>query len=200
MSVTSGSRRVSVVGNTGSGKSTFARALAERLGVPHVELDAIRHQPDWEEMPDDRFLDAVERVTRGPGWVVDGNYSRVVVAGPVWERADTVVWIDLPRRTVMRQLAGRTLRRVLTRQRLWNGNREPFSNLWSLDPERSVLAWSWTRHERYRERYLAAMASAECSHLRFVRLGSRSQVRAWLAAVPAGGAERCPPAEAQTRS
>jgi adenylate kinase family enzyme len=179
--------RVSVVGNTGSGKSTLARALADRLGVPHVELDAIRHQPDWEEMPDHRFLEEVERATRGPGWVVDGNYSEVTIRGPVWDRADTVVWIDLPRRTVMRQLAARTLSRVITRRELWNGNREPFSNLWSLDPERSVLAWSWTRHRAYRERYMAEIASPEWSHLRFVRLTSRPGMRAWLAAVPPGG-------------
>jgi adenylate kinase family enzyme len=176
-------RRVSVVGNVGSGKSTLARALAVRLGVPHVELDGIRHQRGWEEMPDDRFREVVERATREPGWVVDGNYSEVVMRGPVWERADTVVWLDMPRRAIMPRLALRTLRRVLTRQKLWNGNREPFSNLLPLAPAQSVLAESWTKHRRYRERYLAAAASPQWSHLRFVRLTSRAEVQAWLQTV-----------------
>jgi adenylate kinase family enzyme len=179
-------RRVSVVGNSGSGKSTVARALAERLGVAHVELDAIRHQGGWEEMPDARFLEQVERVTRGDGWVVDGNYHEVVGYGPVWQRADTVVWIDLPRRTVMWQLTRRTLWRVLSRQELWNGNREPFSNLWSLDPERSILGWAWTRHEMYRERYSSAASSPEWSHLHFVRLTTHAEAQAWIASIPTG--------------
>lgn len=174
------------MGNTGSGKSTLARLLAKRLGVPHIELDAIRHQRGWEEMPDDRFMVEVERATRGPGWVVDGNYVRFVMHGPVWPRADTVVWVDLPRRVVMAQLVRRTLRRVVLRQRLWNGNREPFSNLWSLNPEHSVLAWAWTRHELYRERYTSAISSPEWSHLRFVRLASRAKAWAWLTSVPPG--------------
>ena len=86
----------------------------------------------------------------------------------------------------MWQLVRRTLWRVMTRQKLWHGNREPFSNLWSLDPERSSLAEAWAKHEMYRERYLDAIGNAESSHLRFVRLTSRAQVRAWLASVPAG--------------
>ncbi len=43
--------RVSVVGCSGSGKTTFGRALAETLGVAFVELDAVFHQPGWTELP-----------------------------------------------------------------------------------------------------------------------------------------------------
>ena len=46
-------RRVSVVGNSGSGKSTLARELAASLGVPHLELDSVYHQPGWEPLPED---------------------------------------------------------------------------------------------------------------------------------------------------
>ena len=49
----------------------------------------------------------------------------------MWPRADTVVWLDLPRSQVMRQIVSRTFRRVLTREELWNGNREPVENLWA---------------------------------------------------------------------
>ena len=53
----------------------------------------------------------------------------------------------------MRRLAMRTMRRVLTREKLWNGNREPFSNLCSFDPEHSVLAWAWKSHGVYEHEY-----------------------------------------------
>ena len=75
-------------------------------------------------------------------WFVDGNYS--VVQDVVWDRADTVVWFDLPYVRVMARTVRRTLRRTVTREELWNGNKEPLSNLWSLNPERSIIVWAAT--------------------------------------------------------
>ncbi len=83
-------RRISVVGSSGAGKSTLARVLAKRLAVPYVELDAFMHQPGWTPRLDAEFMDEVEKATSWPGWVVDGNYMRFVIEGPVWQRADTV--------------------------------------------------------------------------------------------------------------
>ena len=60
-------QRVSVVGNSGSGKTTLARQLAGRLGVAHVELDAIFHQPDWQELPAADFRAAVQEFVEQPG-------------------------------------------------------------------------------------------------------------------------------------
>jgi hypothetical protein len=70
--------------------------------------------------------------------VVDGNY-RAVVPDLVWARADTVVWLDLPRRTVLRRVTWRSLRRVVRREELWNGNRETLATVLSWDPKRSVV-------------------------------------------------------------
>ncbi len=172
-------RRVSIVGNAGSGKSTFGRALGERLGVEFVELDAIRHQPGWVELPDDEFVARVAAVAAGDAWVIDGNYGLVREA-TVWPRADTVVWLDLPKPLVMRRITGRTLRRLVLREELWNENRERWQNVASLDPTRSMIVWSWTRHSLYRQRYSAAMADARWAHVDFVRLRSRREVCAFL--------------------
>jgi len=173
-------RRVSVVGNSGSGKSTVGRALAARLDVPYVELDAIFHRPGWVDLPRDDFRHRVADVAAGDGWIIDGNYS--AVRDVVWQRADAVLWLDPPRRTVMRRVITRTLRRVCTREELWNGNREPWANVLSLAPERSIIAWSWTHHDVYRERYGRAMADPAWSGLEFVRLRHDREVRLLLAA------------------
>jgi len=177
--------RVSVVGNSGSGKSTFGRRLAERMQVPYVELDAIFHQPGWEELPRDQFRDRVAEVVAGPSWVVDGNYS--VVRDLVWSAADTVVWFDPPRRTVMRRVIARTVARTMTRRELWNGNREPWSNLLSLDPQRSIVAWSWTRHAVYRERYGRAMEDPAWSALERIRVRHPREADLLLAAATPSG-------------
>ena len=180
-------RRVSVVGCSGSGKSTLARLVAGALGLPCLELDAIRHQPGWRELPDGEFAAQVGAFVAGDGWVVDGNYS--VVREPlVWPAADTVVWLDLPRPQVMTRLVTRSVRRVVLRQELWNGNREQLRNLLAWDPERSIIRWSWTRHAVLRQRYAAAMDDAAWSHLRFVRLRSGAEVRSFVAGLP----ERAP--------
>lgn len=180
-------RRVSVVGNSGSGKTQLAQRLAAALDVPHVELDAIHHLPNWEPIDPEEFLETVRTIAQTDTWVIDGNYRTVVVDGPVWERADTVVWLDFSRWTVMRQVVARTLRRLVSREQLWNGNREPWSNVWSWDPHKSIIRWAWTQHDKYRERYGAAMNSPSLDHIRFVRLGSHEHVKEWLARLEAAG-------------
>ena len=172
-------RRVSVVGNSGSGKSTLARKLAAALGVSHLELDSVFHQPGWEQLPPDEFKRLVAARTDEDGWVIDGNYS--AVRPVVWARADTVVWLDLPRRTVMRQVTWRTLRRALTRQELWNGNREPVANFFRWDPEESVISWAWHKHSEYRDRYAAAAKDPANAHLTFIRLRSHRDIDRFLA-------------------
>jgi len=175
--------RVSVVGTSGVGKTTLARALARRISVPFVELDAFMHQPGWRPRPDDEFMQEVDKATSQPAWVVDGNYRRFVIEGPVWKRADTVVWLDLPRRTVMRQVLFRTLRRAVTREELWNGNREPLTNFVSLDPYKNIIVWAWVKHNDFTERYATAMADPKWRRLNFVRLRSHAEARRWLASV-----------------
>src|ERR687884_2172384 len=98
-------RRVLVQGVSGSGKSTFARALAERLGVPYVELDALHHGPNWTEAPADELRARVrEAMTAAPdGWVIDGNYEGKL-GDTVIAAADTIVWIDLPLRLMLARL------------------------------------------------------------------------------------------------
>jgi adenylate kinase family enzyme len=171
-------RRVSVVGNSGSGKSTLARALATELGVPHIELDAIFHQPGWQPLPAADFRARVDAATVSSGWVVDGNYS--TVRDLVWTRADTVVWLDLPRHAVMRQVILRTVRRALLRAELWNGNRERWRNLFARDPDQSLIVWAWQQHAVYQARYTAAMTDPASRHLTFVRLRSRADARQLL--------------------
>lgn len=176
-------RRISVVGNSGAGKSTFAAALAERIDAPHIELDAIFHQADWTPLDDDEFTRRVSAATESDTWVTDGNYRRVTMDGPVWARADTIVWLDPPDRVIMSQVVSRTLRRTVGRQELWNGNRERLRNVVRLDPHRSIIAWAWSTRKTNRDRYRAAMVDPRFADLDFIRLGSRRESDAFLASI-----------------
>ncbi len=155
--------------------------MAHLLHAPNIELDAIFHQPGWTPLDDDTFKARVTEVTGPARWVVDGNYS--TVRDIVWERADTVVWFDLPYVAVMARTIRRTVRRTVGRQELWNGNKEPWSNLFSFKPEKSIIAWAATRHRVYRQRYGAAEHDPRWAGLHFVRLRSQREADAFLAEV-----------------
>ena len=181
-------RRVSVVGNSGSGKSTVAAGVAARLGVAHIELDAVFHQPGWRELPRDEFRRRVGRAIEQPGWVVDGNYSAVIDL--VWAKADTVIWVDPPRWMVMGRVIRRSVARVVFRRELWNGNREDWRRLFSTDPMTSIIAWSWTQHRKYHERYGRAARDPAFEHLTFIAIRSRRDAAELLASLDAKSSTR----------
>jgi len=172
--------RISVVGNSGSGKTSLSRAIAGRLSLPHLELDAIHHQPEWTFRPDEEMREIVAGFVAGDGWVVDGNYTSNGVAEIVWSRADTLVWLDLPRLLVMGRVVRRSLHRVVTREELWSGNRERWSNLVDRRPEENIILWSWTRDRHYREKYQAISEDPTWNHLEVIRLRSRREVVLFL--------------------
>jgi adenylate kinase family enzyme len=172
-------RRVSVVGGSATGKTTFSRDLALRLGVPHIELDALHHGPDWEEASADVLHDRVEEaLTAAPeGWVADGNYHGKL-GTMVLERADTVVFLDLPLRTALRRVSWRTLRRILRREELWNGNRESLRTAFSRE---SIVWWVVTQHRTHRAKWPERFAALP--HLRVVRLRSPREVEEFLQSI-----------------
>ena len=180
-------RRVSVVGTSGSGKSTLGAALAKRLGTEFLELDSVFHQPGWVPLPEEEFRRRVGDAVAGERWVVDGNYSKV--RDIVWARADTVVWLDLPKLIVMRRVIWRSVQRAARRTELWNGNREHWRNLFSLDKEQSIITWAWQTHARNRAKFTAALADQENVELDVVRLKNPAEVRRFLSSVSASGGD-----------
>jgi adenylate kinase family enzyme len=167
-----------MVGVSGSGKSTVGRELARRLAVPYTELDSIFHQPDWVPLPKDEFRRRVTALAAESAWVIDGNYGTIQPL--IWQRADTVIWLDPPRHTMMRRLVWRSLRRVVGRTELWNGNRERWRNLFTWDPEESVISYAWRRFPEYRQRYAAAAGDPRHAHITFHRITSPADARLLL--------------------
>ena len=111
------------MGISGNGKTTVARALSKRLDAPYVELDAIYHQPGWQQLTRDEFRARVDEATSGDRWVVDGSYVDFV-GDIVLNRADTAVWLDQSLALVLWRLSRRALRDYRTQRDLYNGNRQ----------------------------------------------------------------------------
>lgn len=173
-------QRISVVGSSGSGKTTVARRLAEALAAPYIELDALHWGPNWAGATGPELSKKIEAATVGDTWVVDGNYWSKV--GPqVWAKADTVVWVSPPLWRTIWQSATRTVRRAATGQELWNGNRESWTNLMFWRGDESILWWAWTTYASTQERYARAMEDAQWKHLTFYRLRTRRDVERFIA-------------------
>lgn len=162
---------------SGSGKTTLGRALAHRLRVPFVELDALVHGPNWTETPDDELRALLEPVLAGDGWVIDGGYRRKI-GDLVLGQADLVVWIDLPLHVWLPRLLRRTARRLSRREEIWNGNRETLRGaIWGRD---ALIPYAVRMHFSRRRRY-----PRELAVYRVVRLQSQEELDAFLSSAGA---------------
>lgn len=169
-------KRLSIVGTTGSGKSTLAKKVAEKLACPCIELDAINWQrPDWEPITEAEFREQVAEVVRPEIWVIEGGYS--AVRPLIWERADTVIWLDYSFPLIFSRLLRRTARRILFRETLWGGNRETLRLTLSRE---SILLWCLKTYRRRRTQFPELLARAEHRHLRVLRFKSPRQTEEWL--------------------
>ena len=173
---------MSIQGISGSGKTTLGAALAARLGVAHLETDALVHGPGWTETPDEELRAAIEAFMGGGGWVIDSDYRRKL-GTLVLERADTVVWLDLPLHVCLRRLWRRTVPRIRGRQELWNGNLESWrAAFWGWD---SLFVYAVRKHASQRRALPELLARPELAHLKVVRLRSPAAVERWLGTIPA---------------
>jgi adenylate kinase family enzyme len=174
-------RRISVAGASGSGKTTVSRAIADRLGLQHVELDALYHGPNWSTPPKEEFRRRVTEMLDGvDGWVADGNYTGALGA-VVLERAELLVWLDLPLRVCLRRIWSRTWRRIRTREELWEAkNRETLRN--AFFARDSLFLWTLKAHFRHRRDWPGRFAAQP--HLEVVRLRAQHDVDRWLADLP----------------
>jgi hypothetical protein len=87
-------RSVLVDGVMGSGKSTSARALAARTGLPVIHLDLHYWKPGWVRPTDGEWLERQRILLAGEAWIIDGNYNETLPLR--LERAETVVYLDTP--------------------------------------------------------------------------------------------------------
>ena len=166
-------RRVAILSTaSGNGKTTVGRNLAERLGVPFHELDALHHGPNWTEATPEQLRAKIEPIVESEAWVIDGAY-RGKLGDLVLEGADLVVWLDLPLRVWLPRLLRRTARRIVTREELWNGNREELR--YALDPRSSVVVYAVRGYRKRRRRY-----ASELARFPLVRLRTTAEVDRFL--------------------
>ena len=168
--------RVIVVGTTGSGKTTLAGQLAQKMNCPFIELDALFWNPGWVKTPPDEFRRRVVEAIAPERWAAGGNYS--TARDLVWQRADSLVWLDYPLPLILLRLFKRTVRRIISQEELWAGNRESFrASFMSRD---SLFLWALQSNPKQRRTWPIELQKPEYAHLRVFHFRRPRETQAWL--------------------
>lgn len=166
--------RIVFYGVAGAGKTTLAARVAERLQIPLTSADSLFWRPGWVKVDvaeQRRLMGAVFAQDR---WVVDSAWSSVRTE--TLERADLLVCLDYPWWLTGSRLLRRTVRRVVTKEHVCNGNVESLRTmLWGRE---AILVW-WLRTVRSRHRSIARLA--HLPHPDVVVLRRPADAEEWLA-------------------
>jgi adenylate kinase family enzyme len=173
-------RRIYVVGNTCSGKSTVGNKIANKTDIPFVELDAINFLPNWiglSEHDPQLFHAKIIGATKSDSWVIAGSYEEHVRA-TVWEDINLIIWLDLPILTILGRLIKRSWHRWRTRELLWGTNYENFFKHFRIWNNDSLLFWAVTQHAKKRRRMLAVIG--ENHKVEIARLRSSKEIDSFI--------------------
>jgi adenylate kinase family enzyme len=176
--------RLVVYGISGSGKSTFGAALAAARQLPFIELDLINWRPGWvgrNETDLDGFIQDVEAAIEQEAWVATGSYGDVRAS--MWKRATDVVYLDLPRPVIMRQVIKRSFERAFSGTDVFPGCREHW---WRMASAEHPIRWAWSTYHRRQKNYENLIKEPDFAHLRHHRCKSHDEVAALLLILSAG--------------
>ena len=163
-------KRVMIIGCGGAGKSTLARRLGEKTGLPVVHLDQIWWAPgNWQHIEKPEFDEKLALELEKPRWILDGNFNRTIEAR--LEACDTVIYLEYPRLVCIKNWLGRVIKN-------WGHHRPDMTEgctEW-IDPE--FVKWIWNFNKNNRARYYELLNNADDKKV--VILKSRRQAQKFL--------------------
>ena len=168
--------RVVVIGTSCVGKTTFAKSLARVLSSSYVELDALYWQPNWIPRAAEEFRVLTAEALAQDCWVTDGNYG--AVRDLVWSRATTLIWLNYIFPLVLWRALTRTVRRAMTQEELFSGNRE--SLRMAFFSRESILWWVITTFHRRRRQYRRLFNTKPFPGLEYIEFKTPAESQSFL--------------------
>jgi len=158
-------KKVAVFGNTGGGKSTLARRLAELSGLPLYPLDMIQFRPGGGEVPRDEYLKAHAELLQRDAWIIDG-FGCATSAWERFARADTLVYVDLPLFTHFMWVTKRFARGLVVTPEGWPEGSPMIRS--TINSYRVLWLCHWHLTPKYRKLVSEARREKRVHHLRSV--------------------------------
>ena len=165
-------QRILISGNAGSGKSTFARQLAQKLKLPLVHLDQIYWQDNWEHLSREEFDALLQAELEKPQWIIDGNFNRTIPHR--LQYCDTVFFFDLPSLTCLHGITKRVLTHYGRTRNDMGGNCPEYFDKQKLSLYRNVLRFN----KQHRKNYHALLSKTP--QVNVIVFNSRKQAAAFL--------------------
>lgn len=163
-----------ILGSAGAGKSVLATSISRRTGLPVVHLDVLFWRPGWVPAPKKEARSELAVAVIGERWILDGNFlgGQSGRESARFARADTVIFLDLPRRTCLwRVLKRLVLDRGRSRADLPEGCTEAL--------DLPLLRWVWRYPSVDRPRVLRILERLD-ERLEIHHLRSRSEVQRFV--------------------
>ena len=164
--------RILIIGCGGAGKSTLARQLGEKLGIPVVHLDKLFWKPGWVESAPEEIDAKIMEELRKPKWIMDGNFNRTLPQRVKY--CDTIIYLDFSRTACLMGVVKRILTTCGTvRPDMGEGCPERF--------DLEFLKWVWNYNKNKRERNYRLLNEAE--GVETIVLKNRRMVKRFLASL-----------------
>jgi len=167
-------KRIVIVGCSCTGKTTLAYNISEMLNIPHFELDVLHWGPNWTTRKE--FEVDVTKAVQNPSWVIDGNYRNV--RNLIWDRVDTIIWLNYSFPLVFWRALKRTLPRVFLKKTIYAGNRETIqTTFFSSD---SILWWVIKTHRKRINEYSNLFTGNDFPNIKIIEFRHPKQTERFL--------------------
>lgn len=168
-------KRILIIGNAGSGKTTFALKLAQKTGIPLVHLDKIYWSGDWEHIEKNEFDNILQKELEKPEWIIDGNFNRTLPHRLKY--CDTVFYFDVPIITCIWGVTKRILKSYGKTRSDMGGNCPEYFDKQKLTLYRNVIQFK----KQHSKKYNHMLNSTE--GIKVIRLKNRHQAKLFLKSV-----------------
>lgn len=165
-------QRILIIGNAGSGKSTFAKQLAQKLQLPLVHLDKLFWQDNWKHISREEFDTKLHTELKKEHWIIDGNYNRTLPHR--LQHCDTVFYFDLPTTVCLWGITKRVFENYGKTRLDMGGNCEERFDQQKLLLYRNVFAFN----RQHRKKYYEMLKKAD--HATVIVFRSRKQISHFL--------------------
>lgn len=166
-------KRIFIVGTSGCGKTTLANNLGFIYNIPSIDVDDYYWMPGWQKRDAKEFEIMITKLAKTDSWVISGNSSKKIL----FERCDTIIWLDYSICRCLYWGARRSIRRIMNSESCCGGNYETITK--TFFSKNSIFVWIFTTFHKRKAAY-TKMFSSQQKGKNYLKFGNPSDMHLWL--------------------